>query len=302
MNMQSRCVVCILNQMLRLSDLLKYDETFVRRVFIRAARQISEMDFFSMTAPEFAEYIYDIFSKESGNSDPYRNLRKSQNEMVLNQIGYFRKEIENSPDPLFTAAFYSLIGNIIDYGGQELYNLDVLFDQYHGTPIALNDFPVCQAKLLAGNRILIIADNAGEAVFDLLLIEQIRRLNPSARLFYAVRSKPAINDVLREDAESIGIDRHAMILESGSTFAGTRINRANAIFRELYDSSDLIISKGQGNFETLETEPENIFFVFKVKCDVVARYIGMQNGDLILAFRETIQKNRPGESRFSSVK
>ncbi len=296
--MQAQCIVCVLNQIQRLCQLLDCDERLTRNVFIQAARKISEMDFFSMTAPEFAEYIYDIFTEESGNRDPYKELRKSQNEMVLNQIDYFRKQIERSPDPLYMAIFYALLGNIIDYGNQELYNPDILFKKYHDISITLNDFPVFREKYLVSNKILVVADNAGEAVFDFLLLEEMKRLNPRACLFYAVRSKPAINDVLKLDAESIGIDRYATILESGSTFAGTRLHRANDIFKSVYYSADLVISKGQGNFETLETEPENILFVFKVKCATVAKHIGLKNGDLIMAFRDTIRNSREEGSSF----
>ncbi len=290
MNMKNECVLCVLNQILRVSNFLNRSEEMTNKIFFQALKQASRTDFLSLTAPEFAEHIYDIFSRMSGDDDPYKKLRKDQNEMILNRIDYFRDEIKGSRDRLFTAGFYSLIGNMIDYGGVQLYDEVELFKKYQSVKLALNDFSEFKKKLKRGKKILIIADNAGEAVFDLLLLEQMRVVNPEADFFYAVRSKPAINDVIKEDAEFIGIGQFASILESGSTFAGTIIKKSSPRFKDVFFTSDLIISKGQGNFETLEGESENILFVFKVKCDVVARYTGLKMGDLVFAFKDSIFK------------
>ncbi|MCK4944407.1 MAG: DUF89 family protein [Candidatus Aminicenantes bacterium] len=288
MNMKNSCVLCVLNQILRVSAFLNCSEAITNDIFHQALDKIPRMNFLSMTAPEFAEHIYDIFIKVSGVQDPYKGLRKEQNMMVMNKIGYFRDEITRSNDPLFTAVFYALIGNMIDYGGVELYDDVDLFKKYQSLQLTLNDFSAFRDRLLTGKQILVLADNAGEAVFDLLLLEQMKKVNPQAVFFYGVRSKPAINDVLKDDAEFIGINQYATIMETGSTFAGTRVVKSSSDFKAVYHAADLIISKGQGNFETMEAEAENILFAFKVKCDVVARYTGLERGDLVFAFRSTI--------------
>jgi uncharacterized protein with ATP-grasp and redox domains len=167
-----------------------------------------------------------------------------------------------------------------------------LFKDHRSVEPVLNDFTRFRGILQKGKKIVVIADNAGEAVFDLLFLEQMIKENPQADFFYAVRSRPAINDVIKEDAEFIGIGRLARIIESGSTVPGTIIQKANPEFRDLFFECDLIISKGQGNFETLEGEPRDVLFVFKVKCDVVARHTGLKKGDLVFAFKNTILSYR----------
>ena len=223
------------------------------------------MDYLSMTAPECAEYIYDIFSQVTGDPDPYKRLRKEQNKMIMDRIGFFRDKIKQSDDPLFTSLFYSLLGNMIDYGGEDLYDDIDIFEQYDSLQLTVNDFPLFRERLMKGNQILILADNAGEAVLDLLFLEQMKKFNPRAAYYYGVRSKPAINDVLINDARFIGIDQYAHLLETGSTFAGTRLDRSSPEFKTIYHDSDLVVSKGQGNFETMEAELDDIIFSFKVK-------------------------------------
>jgi uncharacterized protein with ATP-grasp and redox domains len=122
----------------------------------------------------------------------------------------------------------------------------------------------------------------------------MKKQNQKSTIFYAVRSAPAINDILKNEAEYVGIDHFANILESGSTFAGTRISRTTPEFKKVYHGADLIISKGQGNFETLESETgqERILYIFKVKCAVVAQTVQLDLGSMIFAFGDTIQRTK----------
>lgn len=285
------CVVCILNQVLRAADYLGLDEEKQDRIFTAALKRASELPYKEITAPEFSEHIYKIVAAVSGNTDPYKTLRREQNRMVLDKIDIIRERIQSSPDPLLAAGYYALLGNIIDYGGVRIFNTDEIFDQNHAQDISItvNDYPRFRSRLQTAKRLLILADNAGEAVFDLVFIEEIKRFNPELEVFYGVRSAPAINDVLREDAEFIGIQQAAHILETGATCAGTVVDKGTEEFKQVYFSSDFIISKGQGNFETLEDQPEDIFFIFKVKCDVVARHVNLDLGSLVFAFKSSFK-------------
>ena len=139
---------------------------------------------------------------------------------------------------------------------------------------------------------LYLADNAGEISFDKLLIEEIRnQYNQDKDIFFAVKEKPVINDALAEDALFFGIEKMAKVISSGSDAPGTVLEFCSREFLELYAKADLIISKGQGNFEALVGEDEDIFFLFKVKCPVVARHIGCKLGDVILKANK--KKNEP---------
>jgi uncharacterized protein with ATP-grasp and redox domains len=282
-------VVCILNQILRVSDHLKLDEVKKDTIFQQALKKATEIPMVNMTSPEFSEILYDIVTEISGDPDPYKTLRREQNQMVMEKIDLFRTKIKESADPLLTAGYYALLGNIIDYGGVRIFNTDEIFNQSERINITVNDYPVFKKGLKEARQVLILADNAGEAVFDKLFIEEIKNFNPSLEVYYGVRSKPAINDVIKEDAEFIGIDQVAQVIETGATCAGIILAETTDAFKQVYSKSDIIISKGQGNFETLENEPEDIFFILKIKCDIVANYTSLKLGSLVFAYKSTIK-------------
>ena len=285
------CVVCILNQVLRVVDYLGLDEEKKDRIFQKALKKAADIPYTEITSPEFSEKIYAVVEDISGEPDLYKTLRREQNQMVMDTIDIFRDKINHSPDPLLTAGYYALLGNIIDYGGVRIFDPGEIFKQCDTINITVNDYPEFKKRLQEASRVLILADNAGEAVFDRLFIEEMKRFNSRLEVYYGVRSKPAINDVIKEDAEYIGIDRVAHVVETGATCAGVIVARSTEAFKKIYYSSDIIISKGQGNFETLEKEPEDILYIFKVKCDIVAKYVNLDLGSLVFAFKRRLVVN-----------
>jgi uncharacterized protein with ATP-grasp and redox domains len=128
---------------------------------------------------------------------------------------------------------------------------------------------------------LYIGDNAGEIVFDRILIEQIQELN-SNQIFYVVRERPIINDATIDDAFRVGLDKVTKVISSGSDAPATILSQSSLELKDIYDAADVIIAKGQGNYESLCDRPENIFFFFKVKCPVIARDSGYDVGTLAL--------------------
>ncbi len=289
MLMRNECAVCILNQIIRATDYMRLDKNMSDQVFKEALRKTLETDYSGMTPPFFSGKIYDAVTGLTGGNDPYRKLRKEQNDLILDNVRLFRERISGSDDPLFTSLFYSLLGNIIDYGGVEIFDTDELFRDVDDIEITVNDYEKLKDKLNTAGSVLIISDNAGEAVFDMFFMEQLKIKFPELRIVYGVRSGPAINDIIKEDAEYIGIGEYAEIVETGSTYAGTMIKYADPDFVQIYDHADIVISKGQGNFETLEMEREkDILFIFKVKCRIVADHTGLPLNSLILGYRSSL--------------
>jgi len=285
MEMRNECAVCILNQIIRVADYMGLDKERGDRMFREALKKTLETGYEGMTPPFFSGKIYEAVSGITGNNDPYKKLRKEQNHLILDNGPLFRGRIRESEDPLFTSLFYTLIGNIIDYGGVEIFDTDRVFGEISEHEITVNDYPRFRQELGTAESLLIISDNAGEAVFDLFFMEQLKKSFPGLKIVYGVRSGPAINDVIREDAEYIGIGEYAEIVETGSTYAGTMIQYADPGFVKIYNDADIVISKGQGNFETLDTETgKDIFFVFKVKCRIVAEYTALPLNSLVLAY------------------
>ena len=291
MLMKPECVTCILNQIIRIIDHSSIKEMNKDEIFRKALNLAAKLDYTVFLPPLYSEKFYNSVSELSGDPDPYKSIRKSQNDLIMGKESLFTNRIESSSDPLFTSLYYSLLGNIIDYGGVEIFRFDHLFDENIDMDIAVNDYRILKNRLGKAKKILVIADNAGEAVFDRMFLRQLKIFNPEIKIFYGVKSGPAINDVMYEDAKYIGIDDFAEIVETGSTYAGTVIETSLPEFRELFEESDVVISKGQGNFETLETENNrDVFFVFKVKCKVVSEFTGLGKGSLVMAFGNSLKR------------
>ncbi len=285
MLMRDECAVCILNQIIRAGKYMDLNERKSNMIFKKVLKEVYETDYSGLTPPVFSGKVYASFSSLAGDIDPYKKLKKEQNDLVLNNIDLFRRLIDNSEDSLLMSFLYSLHGNIIDYGGTEIFDTNKIFERPDDTQLAINDYQVIKGRLSKAKSLLIIADNAGEAVFDMLLIERIVSKYPKIDIKYGVKSGPAINDVTKKDAEYIGIGRVAEIVETGSDYAGTMISLASPDFVDIYNNSDIVISKGQGNFETLEIErSKGIFFIFKVKCSIVSEHSGLPVNSLVLGY------------------
>jgi uncharacterized protein with ATP-grasp and redox domains len=292
MEMGRECVVCIINQMLRVAGHLGLDEAATDALLTATLRETADQPFRGLTSPQYAQGIYKRIATLTGQPDPYRSLKAEQNRWVLEQSGRIEAMIAVSPDPLRLCAELSLLGNIIDYGGVTLFDPSTIFADAGSMKLALDEYAGLSERLPQARTLLMIGDNAGEAVFDRFWLREIGRAFPALRRVYAVRSAPAINDMTREDALEIGMDQVAEVIDSGCGFAGTIPDLTTEPFRSLYQEADLVISKGQGNYETLEDEGREIFFMFKVKCDVVARFSTLPLGSLVLARGESLRRRR----------
>lgn len=237
--------------------------------------QLSRMDF-TLTPPENSMVVYDTIRVMTGIDDVYKELKQKCTDAMLSQYSAFKQDIQTASDPLLRALQYAALGNAIDLGANPDFTLDIELSTAL-KPFAVSDYQEFKTQLEHTHHILFIADNAGETVLDRLLIEQLNK-----RVTYAVRSRPIINDATVHDAQCAGIDRVAQIIESGCTLPGTVLAQCSPQFKELFENADLVISKGQGNYETLSHEQRPIFFLLNVKCAVVASEIGTQIGDVVL--------------------
>jgi uncharacterized protein with ATP-grasp and redox domains len=212
--------------------------------------------------------------------DPYRKEKALHNQMALKLLSGLHEQVSKSDDPLMTAAHLAIAGNIIDLGAKSGLDESEIHDALlHVTEKPLEgDLDSFRDEVARAKTILYLADNCGEIVFDTLLVEQ---LNPK-RVTLAVRGMPTINDATREDAVTAGLDQIVPILENGSDAPGTLIGDCSEEFRLAFNSADLIVSKGQGNFETLSHCGKNIFFLLKVKCPVVAKSVDLPVGAHVL--------------------
>ena len=276
------CMPCFLKQALYTARLSTSSLQVQEEIMARTAGLLSELDF-SRTPPENATPVYELIAEISGCKDPFAELKKESNQLALDLQENIRDIIKQSDVPLFTAIKYSIAGNIIDYGAHHDFDILDTINKCSTRELALNDYEKLCEDLNTAEKILYLGDNSGEVAFDSLVIEQLDH-----QILFAVREKPIINDALREDAQFCGLDRQCEIISNGTNCPGTPLSRCSAEFREAFNQADLIISKGQGNFETLSEVRAPIYFLLSVKCPVVARHIfentgrAVENGDMIL--------------------
>jgi len=274
------CVPCILRQALEAARRVSSDP-LLHELFLREVLQwASEMDL-DGPPPVLAQRIHGRLRELSGVEDPYRSEKDAQNRMALKLLPELKAKVESSRDPLGSAVRLAIAGNVIDLGvhGQiDEADLRRALRTALEEPL-LGDLEVLRREAEKAQRILYLADNAGEIVLDYLLIEQ---LGPS-RVTVGVRGAPVLNDATHADARNAGLDVMARVIDNGSDIPGTVLEDCSSAFRNAMDEADLILAKGQGNFETLSQESRNLFFLFKAKCRVIADHAQVPLGAHVVA-------------------
>jgi len=213
-------------------------------------------------------------------TDPYQDERKKYDKLAMELVPELRGEIESSPDPLEMSVRMSVVGNVIDLGIKEQVDIAGTMEQAKGDGFKIFEIADLKRELDQAKRVLYVLDNAGEIVFDSLLIEQIRKIGKA--VIAAVRGGPILNDAVMDDARRVGLDKICKVIDTGNNFVGVNREKCSAVFLKALDSAEVVIAKGQGNYETLEGTRLNIFFILKAKCEAVAGHIGVRQGDLVL--------------------
>ena len=276
MNTYAECIPCFLSQASRVVKMTETDPVRIKRVLDEVALLVSDIPL-TRTPPHTATIIYRKIAQMTGVEDPFKEIKRQCTEAALRFYPELKRRIATAEDPLLAALQAAVAGNIIDFGVKNHFNLDDDLETMLNQPFALCHYEELQQELAAAKRILYIGDNAGETVFDRLLIEALGK-----PVTYVVRERPIINDATIEDAKAAGLHNIAELISSGCPAPGTILPLCSEAFLRRYQEADLIISKGQGNYEGLSEEDQNIFFLLKVKCTVIARHIGISEGAIIL--------------------
>ena len=282
------CIPCFFRQALEISKILKVSKDKQKKIFDEIAKAVIK---FSLNNPPplMGKTIHNIVKKITKKEDPYSQIKRKSNHLALKIYPYLKKKVYHSSDRLQKAVELAIAGNIIDYGVGSDFGKESMKDikkQISLNRINSKFFKYKEFKeaLRKSRSILYLADNAGEVVFDKVLIEEIKSLYPDKEIIYAVREKPIINDALISDAYFCGIDKVAQVISSGCDAPGTVLSLCSQDFLKVYKKADMIISKGQGNFEALWGKRDCIFFLFMAKCPVVAKEVGSRVGEKILLF------------------
>jgi uncharacterized protein with ATP-grasp and redox domains len=270
------CIPCFLRQALDAAKLAGTDKVTQKKVLDEVSRRLPGFSL-DVTPPEIARTVYGIVEDYTGGKDAYKKVKQKSNEMALELYPVLKKQIDGASEVLLSAVRLAVAGNVIDYGVPHSFDIEEEIEECLEKEFAVFDFEQFREAVKGARNVLYILDNAGEIVFDKILVEELEQ-----DVVCAVRGRPIINDVTMEDALEVGLDKVANVISSGSDIPGTVPSICEEEFLNYYNKADLIISKGQGNFETLADEAKPIFFIFKAKCPVVANHIGCSVGDIIL--------------------
>lgn len=291
MRTYEECIPCLASQIRRVTELSTKDRKLRTKIITEALMTIGEMGF-DKPPPHLGQLVYRLVKERSGNPDPYGEFKQHFNRVALQIYPELKNIVTRSTEPFRTAVLISLAGNIIDFGP----DLDIkLLDTIRKTleePPFVDSIPDLERALRNARTVLFIGDNAGEVVFDRLLVESAPS-NPE--YFYAVRGGTVINDATIDDAMACGLDRVCTVLSTGSDAPGVILGDCSKSFLNVFKQADVVIAKGMGNFETLcDVKDKDIYFILLAKCQLVARQIGCPVGGGI------VKKKAKGDALFES--
>ncbi len=276
------CIPCFMNQALKAGRIATTDQIKIKKILDKVGSVIKDIPL-ENTPPETGGIIYRIVSEITGVTDPYQDIKQKNIAQALEIYPEYHQKIlnvEDSKERLALAIKIACAGNVIDLGVERVFNLKKDIEDAISHQFKIWDFEQFYTKLTSAKTILYIGDNSGEAVFDKILIEQL-----NADVIFATRGIPVLNDITMKEAKQIGIAKHAMIISSGVTCPGAIINQCNKDFLDIFNTSDIVIAKGQGNYEALSTEKRDIFFLLKAKCPVIAQDAQVEVEDFIFKFK-----------------
>ncbi|NPA12180.1 MAG: DUF89 family protein [Epsilonproteobacteria bacterium] len=277
MNIKKECYLCIYNQVYKIAS--RFDEITASKILREGAKILSQYSL-DTKPPEIAADEYDMMGKIIGKRDIYEEEKKLAIQEALKFKPILKKRLEKSKNRLFDAIKIAVSGNVIDLGVNQSYNLEKEIKNIFRMDFKRCDFEEFNSKLQNAKSICYLADNAGENVFDEILIEELAAMGKM--VYYVVRGAPIINDVTVNDLKGLDIFKYAEVIDSGVDTPGFCLERVRVKAEDVFFESDLVISKGMGNFECLFGESQReVFYLFKVKCSVVAKEAKAEVGDYI---------------------
>ena len=280
MNIKPDCLVCLYNQALKTTKLLGLDDKKSAKILFEVAKILPNYSL-SNTAPQIAKESYGVIAKFT-NKDPLKKVKKQSIKEAKKFKPFLYQKIKNSDDKLLTALKIAVAGNVIDFGSKAQIKLDEILEKIFDTNFKIDNYSQLQNRLKKAKKVVILGDNSGENIFDVILADVLKSLY-DIELFYFVRGKPIINDVTLKEAKKSDMSKFAKIIDSGVPTAGYDLKFATKKSKKIFKSADVVISKGMGNFESLyQITKREVFYLFVVKCNVIADAVKCDVGDLVL--------------------
>ncbi|KKM11093.1 hypothetical protein SY88_10185 [Clostridiales bacterium PH28_bin88] len=279
------CVHCYLKQAVTCMSIAGVDEESQHRILFDLMDDIKAMDRTRTPAENSTELLLKVY-RQINSSDPYKEVKKKSNDLALKLYPGLKDYLDRSRDRLRDALKISVSGNVIDLGINRSFDIDASLRNSLNNGFSRDDSDLFRKRLNSADEVVIVGDNSGEIVFDRLLAEELSRMGK--RVIYIVKGGPVLNDATMEDAVQVGMDKTARVITTGSNYLGVPMKKVSGEVRRLLEASDLVISKGQANFESLEHEEMargRVFFLLKIKCESVGKVAGAKFGDIVFFTR-----------------
>lgn len=272
------CVPCMLNGLINLFKQGIIEEKHHDSVIKESMKYYSTLDF-SQSPLKVNRDLHSMVRKITGNADPYKPLKDKYNNKALNYSAKYEEVVKKSDNPFKTALKLAIAGNIIDFGPAHKFSVEETIERVLNSKFKNDDSDKLFKEVQKAEKILYLLDNTGEIVFDGIFLNALN--HPGITL--AVRHSPILNDATLEDIEFMGLDKKYNVITNGDNAPGTLLSHVSEEFLEIFNSADLIISKGQGNYEGLSAvKDKNIFFLLMAKCGIIADDLGVKLGDSVI--------------------
>jgi hypothetical protein len=279
------CIPCIVKQAYNSSNMFtKGNKKLQLKILKEVCFEIHSISS-NNSAPYFSSKIQTIIGKYVGSTNLYGPIKEINLKRIKRFYKFVKILIDESSDTLETAMRAAIIANAVDLGANPDFDLNYEINRISSSDIDLSALASFKKDLHKAKLILYIGDNYEEALFDKFLLNELKNIDT----VFAVRSRQVLNDITLDDAKRLNIHKICRVIESGSTIAGTDLNECTPEFLNLYKNADIVIAKGQGNYETLIDEKRSIYFLFKVKCEAIERKSGFPKGKGILLNNQNIK-------------
>lgn len=275
------CIPCLLRQSLEAARMATDRAESHNKIMKETIKLLSDYENYK-NSPELAREIHKLVRNETGGQDPYLKVKQRDLQAAEDLYPFLKNFLQSKKNSIYWALKIAATGNNLDSAVYSDLELETCVGNELEKEFSVCDLDVFTEKLHRAENILIIGDNTGETIFDRVMLESF----PDVTITYGVRNEPIINDVTEKEAIASGLNTVARVVSTGCGAPGAILSDCSDEFVDIYNKSDIIISKGQGNFEALSEEQGNLFFLLKAKCPAIARKFHVNVNDYVFCKTE----------------
>lgn len=287
--MHYECFHCDIQQMKKISTFLHLDKSKKAQLTALAQNHLQVCDM-AKTNPEVMQEIWALIEHVIGTDNPYKEIKSYYNQRILSMLDRLDALIRKNNPPLEYALKLAISGNLIDFAAKHTFDertFEETICRLSNTELAIDHSKELFHTMENSRTLLYLGDNCGEIVLDKLFIQLLKEYYPRLQVFYGVRGKPIVNDVTLEDAEEVRMHEAAVVFSNGDGALGTVLHRTSAEFQKCFAAADIVLCKGQGNYEGLsDIHRKNMFFLFMAKCDLIAMPLGIKKMSIVCLKKE----------------